>query len=81
MGQLYEGKDDLLRNAGIEVGGELETRWGHSAMHHGDFPQDWVKPGGLESSGYRHELSGMITGKDEQKRRQWQNLVMMLMLI
>ena len=60
----------LLKAAGNGIGRDLETRWGHSALHHGAFPQDWVKPGGLESSGYRHNFDGMISAKDVLDRKE-----------
>jgi PIF1 helicase. len=42
----------------------METYFGFSAMHHGDLPSQWVKPGGQAHHGYRSQTSGMASSKD-----------------
>ncbi len=51
--------------ASEEIGSLMEEKWGYSAMHHGDKPEQWVKPGGSRpEDGYRKTSAQMITSKD-----------------
>jgi len=42
----------------------LELNFGFGAMHHGELPAQWVKPGGLPRHGYRSAITGMASSND-----------------
>jgi hypothetical protein len=42
----------------------LEVNFGFGAMHHGELPSQWVKPGGLPGHGYRSAITGMASSND-----------------
>ena len=42
----------------------MEQQWGYSAMHHGTFPMDWVKPGGDKTDNYRETCAQMQSSKN-----------------
>ena len=39
----------------------MEKEWGYDALHIGNFPQDWVKPGGPFDLPYRQTSNTMMT--------------------
>jgi hypothetical protein len=41
-------KQSTLDECGKKIGEEFEREFGMSAMHTGNFPEDWVKPGGFK---------------------------------
>ncbi len=41
-----------------------------SALHPGNAPHDWVKPGGLAEMGYRSCSNGMQSSKDVLKEKE-----------
>ena len=42
----------------------MEHEWGYDALHVGNFPVDWVKPGGLEDMDYRKTTNTMLSSED-----------------
>ena len=53
-------KDEEKSVAGTKIGIILEREYGINAMHTGNFPQHWVKPGGLADEGYCTTSTSMI---------------------
>ena len=51
-------------DAESKISNVLEGNFGINAMHPGRFPDDIVKPGGLESLGYRSSTNGMLSSMD-----------------
>ena len=51
-------------NAESQISDVLEGHFGINALHPGNFPQDFVKPGGLESLGYRKTSNQMLSSSD-----------------
>jgi hypothetical protein len=51
-------------DAESKISNVLEGNFGINAMHPGRFPDDIVKPGGLESLGYRSSTNGMLSSVD-----------------
>ena len=62
--------DDI---ASKKIAKELESKWGMSALHPGNAPHDWVKPGGLAEMGYRSCSNGMQSSKDILKEKEFKN--------
>ncbi len=67
-------KSNAMKIAGGEIGRVMESEYGHSALHLGNAPEDWVKPGGLRSDGYRETCSGMQASTDVLERKELKRL-------
>jgi len=52
------------KEAGSKIGGALERDLGLTAFHSGMAPQEWVRPGGVASMGYRSSFQGMQSRSD-----------------
>ena len=63
-------KSNDVKIAGGNIGIVMESEYGHSALHLGNAPEDWVKPGGLRSEGYRETCSGMQASTDVLERKE-----------
>ena len=46
----------------------LESNFGYSAMHVGNFPDDWLKPGGQKEHNYRQTCPHMLSSTDVIER-------------
>ena len=47
-----------------KLGKLMEIEYGINALHSGNFPQDWVKPGGLSNDNYRQTCDEMQSSRD-----------------
>ena len=66
-------KEKMLENeneASTIIGKVLEQQWGYTAMHHGKFPKDWVKPGGNNGDSYRQTCAHMETSAGVIEKRE-----------
>jgi hypothetical protein len=52
------------RTAGESITDVLERKFGLSASHPGQAPQEWVRPGGKADMGYRSSFQGMLSRQD-----------------
>ena len=59
-----ELKEEYTNLAADLIGEKLEKQFGVNAIHCGNFPKDWVKPGGLEEDNYRTTMKGMQSSSD-----------------
>ena len=57
-------KEEYTNLAADLIGEKLEKQFGVNAIHCGNFPKDWVKPGGLEDDNYRTTMKGMSSSSD-----------------
>jgi hypothetical protein len=58
-------KQNLIDACGRDIGNEFESEFGLEAMHTGNFPHDWVKPGGLQmDDDYPATTEGMQSSAD-----------------
>ena len=63
--QRFESERDIFwKESNVCIGNVMERLWGYSAMHIGDFPKDWVKPGGLPQMDYRTTVDAMCTSEN-----------------
>ena len=56
--------------AGVAIGMILQSEYGYNAMHEGNFPRDWVKPGGMEDDLYRQTCNLMMSSEDVVDRKE-----------
>ena len=52
-------KEEHINVAAVLIGKNLEQQYGVNAIHCGNVPKDWVKPGGLNENNYRKTIKGM----------------------
>ena len=57
-------KEDHTNESARLIGMTLEKQFGVNALHCGNFPKDWVKPGGLEKYNYRETMKYMQSSLD-----------------
>ena len=63
-----ESKDKHIKDAASSIAATIEDEFGVNALHSGNFPKDWVKPGGLEVDNYRTTMKGMQSSEDIVKK-------------
>ena len=62
---------ELMRiEAGEAIGLILQSEYGYNAMHEGNFPADWVKPGGMEIDTYRQTCNLMLSSENVIERKE-----------
>ena len=49
---FIEIKENAKKTAEQDISSILESEFGYSAFHIGNFPEDWAKPGGLNIDNY-----------------------------
>ena len=52
----------------------MEQEWGFDALHTGNFPKHWVKPGGLKPMDYRTTSDAMLSSDDVLKTKELKSL-------
>lgn len=57
-------KEEHTNKAAGFIGKILEKQFGVKAIHCGNFPKDWVKPGGFEEDNYHTTMKGMQSSSD-----------------
>lgn len=58
------------KNFNEKIGEIFESEFGIHALHIGNFPEDWVKPGGLPNDNYRVTSTGMQSSADVIDRQE-----------
>lgn len=53
--------EDAGRTASVAIGDVLEREFGMTAFHPGQSPEEWLRPGGKASMGYRSSFEGMLS--------------------
>ena len=53
-----------------EIGYIMESQYGFNALHEGNSPEHWVKPGGLSIDHYRSTSSNMLSSNDVIERNE-----------
>lgn len=64
-------RQDALDECAAKIGRDFEKNFGYSAMHTGNFPEDWVTPGGFKpEDDYPATVDGMQSSTDVLERRE-----------
>ena len=74
MGKKYgvntlRKKSNAVNKASKLIGEMFEHEYGFNALHIGNFPNDWVKTGGLPDDNYRQTCDGMQSSKDVVEKK------------
>ena len=67
--EYTQKKSNAVNKASKLIGEMFEHEYGFNALHIGNFPNDWVKPGGLPDDNYRQTCDGMKSSKDVVKKK------------
>ena len=58
-----------MNKASKMIGEMFEHEYGFNAIHIGNFPRDWVKPGGLLDDNYHQTCDEMQSSRDVVKKK------------
>ena len=67
--EYNQKKSNAVNKASKLIGEMFEHEYGFNALHIGNFPNDWVKPGGLPDDNYRQTCNGMQSSKDVVEKK------------
>ena len=68
--EYTQKKSNAVNKASKLIGEMFEHEYGFNALHIGNFPNDWVKPGGLPKDNYRQTCDEIQSSKNVVEKKE-----------